>query len=206
MLLPIDAPSHKLTKVSTFSCTVMITSLTLCSESELIAMLKQGRRDAFNEIYERYWLKLYVAAFKKLNSKDDSQDIVQELFISIWAKRERLVINTSLSSYLFKAIKYKVINHIQSSIVRRKYLDSLDSSRFDYDNSTNDIINKNDLEGLIKSRVQRLSPKVREVFELSRRDHLSIPEIAQRLHTSDQTIKNQLSKALKVLRIQLANV
>ena len=183
----------------------MITSLNQHSESKLIALMKQGRREAFNEIYERYWFKLYIAAFKRLKSRDDAKDIVQDLFISFWIKRDTLVINSSLSSYLFAAIKYKVINHIQSNIVKRNYLDSLNEAAVDYDNSTHEIISKNDLEVFINSKVAHLSPKVKEVFELSRKDTLSISEIAEKLHTSDQTVKNQLSKALKILKIHLAN-
>jgi RNA polymerase sigma-70 factor, Bacteroides expansion family 1 len=183
----------------------MITSLNHHSESELIALMKQGRREAFNEIYGRYWLKLYIAAVKRLRSKDDAKDIVQDLFISLWTKRETLIINSSLSCYLFTAIKYKVINHIQSNIVKRNYLDSLNDALRDYDNSTHEIISKNDLEVFINSKVEHLSPKVKEVFELSRKENLSINEIAEKLHTSDQTVKNQLSKALKILKIHLAN-
>jgi len=183
----------------------MIKSLNHHSESALIALMKQGRREAFNEIYERYWLKLYLAAFRRLKSRDDAKDIIQDFFISFWMKRDTLNISSSLSSYLFAAIKYKVINHIQSNIVKRNYLNSLNGPLLDYDNSTNDFIAKNDLEGFIDLKVAHLSPKVKEVFELSRKENLSIHEIAERLHTSDQTVKNQLSTALKILKIHLAN-
>jgi len=183
----------------------MMTSLTNYSEAELIALMKKGRREAFNEIYDRYWLKLYVAAFKRLKSKDDAKDIVQDLFISLWMKRDTLTINSSLSSYLFTAVKYKVINHIQANQVKKNYLNSLTDAVVDYDNSTHEQISRNDLEVFIESKVARLSPKVKEVFQLSRKENLSINEIAERLHTSDQTVKNQLSKALKILRIHLAN-
>lgn len=184
----------------------LVNPLSQHSESELISLMKQGRREAFNEIYERYWLKLYVAAVKRLRSREDAMDIVQDLFISFWMKREGLVINTSLSSYLLAAIKYKAINHIQSNIVKRNYLGSLHGAHLDFDNSTHETICKNDLEVFINSKIAHLSPKVKEVFELSRKENLSVTEIAQRLHTSDQTVKNQLSKALKILRIHLANV
>lgn len=183
----------------------MITALNHHSESELIVLMKEGRREAFNEIYERYWLKLYIAAVRRLRSKDDAKDLVQDFFISFWMKRDTLIINSSLSSYLFAAIKYKVINQIQSNIVKRNYLNSLNESLIDYDNSTNETISKNDLEVFIDQKVSSLSPKVKEVFELSRKENLSINEIAAKLHTSDQTVKNQLSKALKILKVHVAN-
>lgn len=183
----------------------MSTLLNHHSDAALIALMKQGRREAFNEIYERYWRKLYVAAVKRLKSNDDAQDIVQDLFISFWSKRDTLVITTSLSSYLFTAVKYKVINYIQSNIVKRNYLNSLHDALGDFDDSTHETIYRNDLEVFIDLKVAHLSPKVKEVYELSRKENLSINEIAERLHTSDQTVKNQLSKALKTLKIHLAN-
>jgi RNA polymerase sigma-70 factor (ECF subfamily) len=94
-------------------------------DSELTHLLCDGNREAFNEIYERYWLKLYMASIKRIKSSDDAKDIVQDLFISLWMKRESLVINKSLSSYLYTAIKYKVINYIEANIVKNNYLSSL---------------------------------------------------------------------------------
>lgn len=168
-------------------------------------MLKDGNRDAFNEIYERFWLKLFVVAAKRIRSRDDAKDIVQDLFISLWLKRESLEIHASLSAYLFTAIKYRIINHIESNIVRGSYLESLSKALVDYDNSTHETIIKRDLEQFISSGIDQLSPKVKEVFVLSRKENLSIDEIAQRLNLSDQTVKNQISKAIKMLRIHLSD-
>jgi RNA polymerase sigma-70 factor (ECF subfamily) len=173
---------------------------------ELVSLMRQGNRLAFNEIYERYWLKLYILAMQRLQSKDDAKDLVQDLFFSLWMKRETLVINTSLSSYLFTAIKYKVINHIESRIVKGNYLNSLNKALIDYDNSTNEKIISRDLEQFIDSGINHLSPKVKEVFELSRKENLSINEIAEKLNISDQTVKNQLSKALKILKVHLTDI
>jgi RNA polymerase sigma-70 factor (family 1) len=175
-------------------------------DSELTYLLCDGNREAFNEIYERYWLKLYRASIKRIKSSDDAKDIVQDLFISLWMKRETLVINRSLSSYLYTAIKYKVINHIEANIVKNNYLNSLNKAVMDYDNSTYETIDFQDMEKLLDSGINNLTPKVKEVFELSRKKHLSVNEIAQKLNVSDQTIKNQISKALKSLRVHLQNV
>lgn len=168
--------------------------------------MKCGNRNAFNEIYERYSLKIFMAASKRLRSRDDAKDLVQDLFFSLWMKRDSLVINTSLSAYLFTAIKYKVINHIESNIVRENFLNSLDTALIDYDNSPNEVIISKDLEEFLDLRINNLSPKVKEVFQLSRKENLSVREIAERLHLSDQTVKNQISKALKVLRVHLSDI
>jgi RNA polymerase sigma-70 factor (family 1) len=176
------------------------------SDLELTALIRAGRRDAFNEIYDRYWLKIFTAAVKRVRSRDDAKDLVQDLFFTLWTKRESLVVNTSLSAYLFTAIKYKVINYIESNIVKENYLRSLDAVLIDYDNSANEAIMSRDLEEFLDDRINDLSPKVKEVFQLSRNENLSIKEIAERLHLSDQTVKNQISKALKILRVHLSDI
>ena len=167
--------------------------------------MKQGSREAFDEIYNRYWLKLFVVAGKRIRSKDDAKDLVQDLFFSLWMKRERLMVDTSLSSYLFSAIKYKVINYVESNVVKGDYLKSLDKALVDYDNSTDEAILSRDLEQFINLEIDNLSPKVREIFELSRRQNFSVKEIAEKLNLSDQTVKNQISKALKILRLHVSD-
>lgn len=167
--------------------------------------MKQGDRGAFNEIYERYWIKLYIAAGRRLKLRDDAKDLVQDVFVSFWLRRDSLVIDTSLSSYLHTAVKYKVINYIESNIVRGNYLKSLNKALLDYDNSTDDTVISNDLEQFLDARLNNLSPKVREVFELSRKEDLSIQEVAERLNLSHQTVKNQISKALKILRTHISD-
>ena len=168
--------------------------------------MRRGHREAFNEIYDRYWLKIFISAVRRVHSKDEAKDLVQDLFLTLWIKRDSLLITTSLSAYLFSAIKYKVINYIESNIVKANYLNSLDKALLDYDNSPNENIISRDLEQFLDVGINNLSPKVKEVFELSRKEHLSIREIAERLHVSDQTVKNQISKALKVLRVHLSDI
>jgi RNA polymerase sigma-70 factor (ECF subfamily) len=168
--------------------------------------MAQDDRDAFNEIYERYSLKLYLSAFKRLRSRDDASDIVQDLFFALWMKRKALNINRSLSAYLFTAVKHKVINHIESNIVRGNYLGSLNRALNEYDDSTNQTILSRDLERHLDVGIDKLSPKMKMVFELSRRENLSVNEIADRLNLSEQTVKNQISKALKILRMHVGDI
>jgi RNA polymerase sigma-70 factor (family 1) len=141
-----------------------------------------------------------------VRSKEDAKDLVQDLFVSLWTKRHSTVISTSLCSYLFVAIKYKVINHIESNILKGNYLKSLENAVSPHDNSTSDTIASQDLEQFADAAIGQLSPKMRQVFELSRRDNLSIHEIASRLNLSEQTVKNQISKALKILRVRIREI
>ena len=183
----------------------MISPLNNYPEGELLALMREGRKDAFIEIYERYWLRLYIAAVKRLKSRDDAKDIVQDLFFSFWMKRETVVINTSLCSYLFAAIKYKVINYMESNIVKSSYRNSRNAALTDYGNFIHQQISKSDLEVFIDLKVAHLSPKVKEVSELSTKENHSISEIAEKLHTSNRTVKNKLGKVLKTFKVHLAN-
>lgn len=193
-------------KKSTFHHKIKsIKSLQHHTEAELLELMQQGSRLAFNEIYERFWFKLFSIAAKRINSRDDAKDLVQDLFFSLWMKRHSIVISTSLSAYLFSAIKYKIINNIESRMVKENYLDSLNKAVIDYDNSTHDTIINSDLEHSLDIGINQLSPKVKEVFVLSRKENLSINEIAERLNLSDQTVKNQISKAIRILRIHLSD-
>jgi RNA polymerase sigma-70 factor (family 1) len=169
----------------------------------LIILLKDGSRIAFNEIYDRYWKKLFLSAYKRIKSIEDCRDLVQDLFTSLWIKRDTIEIKQNLSSYLYTSIKYKVINHIESLMVRDNYYKSLQKTADDYDNSTNENIFSRDLEQSLQKSIEKLSPKVKEVFELSRNENLSVKEIAQKLNVSDQTVKNQISTALKTIRLHL---
>lgn len=168
--------------------------------------MKEGDREAFNEIYQRYWIKLYKKAFDRIKSSDEAEDMIQDLFIDLWMKRESLIINISLSAYLFTAIKYKVINYIEANIVRHNYLQSLNKATIDYDDATNESIIRIDTERWMNSEIQKLPPKVKRVFELSRQENLTIKEIAKKLDVSDQTVKNQIGKALKTLKVHLNNI
>lgn len=172
----------------------------------MLALIKGGDRSAFNEIYQRYWFKLYKKAFERIKSRDEAEDMIQDLFIDFWMKRETLIINVSLSAYLFTAIKYKVINYIEANIVRNNYLKSLNNAVMDYDDATNQSLICRDTERWMDLEIQKLPPRVKRVFELSRQENLSIKEIAQKLEVSDQTVKNQIGKALKTIKVHLNNI
>ena len=97
---------------------------TLLSDSELLNSMIEGDDCAFQEIYRRYWYKLYMATKRKLIFEEDAQEIVQDIFVDLWERRSQVQIK-ELSSFLFSAVKYSILNHIRTRIVRERY--SLDS-------------------------------------------------------------------------------
>lgn len=156
---------------------------------------------AFEEIYNRYWNKLYAAAYKRLQSKEVSEELVQDLFTSLWVNRNTINIHTSLAAYLFTSVRYLVLGQVQKEMVRANYKDSLYLNRVD--NSTEETVLLKDLVTNLNVAVEQLPVKCKSVFELSRKENKSNKEIAAELGISEKTVENQLTKALKRLRLSL---
>jgi len=172
-------------------------------DSELFDLLKSGDETAFVEIYERYWTVLFLHARKILRNDSESEDIVQELFSALWLKKETITLNTSLSAYLYSAVRYKVFNAIEHKRIIANYAVSLQQFLKEGELLTEETYREKELAKLIEQEIQALPPKMREVFELSRKQHLSYREIAEKLNITEHTVKSQVSNALKTLKVKL---
>jgi RNA polymerase sigma-70 factor (family 1) len=174
------------------------------TDAEVLVFLKEGHQAAFAEIYERYQGLLYIYACKIVKNKDLAEDIVQEIFISLWEKRTQIQFRSTLPSYLYSAVRYKFFDMLDHKKVRFDYLESLGNFIDTGVSVTDHYIREKELAGLIEKEVALLPPKMREVFELSRKVYLSHREIAQQLNLSEKTVKNQINNSLKELRFKLA--
>ena len=90
----------------------------------LSRLLRTGDEMAFQEIYQRFWKKLYAVAYRKVGVKEIAEELIQDIFEKLWNKRESVIIE-NLDYYLFSAVKYSVINYIKSQITEQKYFDQL---------------------------------------------------------------------------------
>lgn len=171
-----------------------------CSDGKLLARMREDDRRAFAIIYDRYAAGLLGFTARKVASLEEASDLVHDLFVEIWNKRGQLQIQTSFRTYVFGAIRYKIIDHIRKNSRQDYYIDLLSSLQARADDSTRDSILFRDLMKLTESEIDKLPPRTREIFLLSRQQHLSVGEIAGKLKLSDQTVKNQLSTALRKLR------
>lgn len=176
------------------------------SDKELLDFLKKDKADAFDEIFNRYWAKLYSAAYKRIRNKEIAEELVQDLFTTIWFKRSTLEIQGSIAAYLFTSIRNRIINHIYKETVRENHKDNLRLVANHLDNSTEEIIIVNDLNRNIQNEISQLPEKCRSVFELSRKEHKSNREIADFLGISEKTVENHLTKAIRRLRLGLADI
>ena len=173
------------------------------SDLELITLMKQHDQAAFTEIYQRYWKKLFTVATNKIQDLEEAREIVQNVFISLWNRREQLEINSSLQNYLAVSVKYRVINLLARLNTKRFYLDSLDQAEID--DSTQQWLDFMELKEQLSKLVNDLPEKCRIVFIMSREEGHSHKEISKKLGISEKTIEGHLTKAIKLLKDQLNN-
>ena len=173
------------------------------SDLELTDLLRKDDAAAFTVIYNRHFDTLFVHAYKRLQDKDEAQDVVHELFAHIWNKRRDFTVNTSLTAYLSTAVRNKILDIISHQEVESKYVSSLQGFLEEGVCITDHRIRERQLVELIEQGIADLPPKMREVFEMSRKHQLSHKQIAEQLNLSEQTVRKQVSNALKILRVKL---
>lgn len=174
------------------------------TDQELSILLKKGDHDAFTEIYHRYKRLLYTHAYQRLRNEQEVDDIIHELFAALWIKRENLVFKTNLAGYLYTAVRNRILDYVAHQKVESTYISSLAIFLKQSENFTDFLLREKQLKILIDKEIAALPPKMREVFELSRKENLSHDEISIRLGISKKTVKSQVNNALKILRSKLS--
>lgn len=176
------------------------------NDSQLLVLIQSGNDLAFAELYDRYWELMFRHVLKMLGDKDDTKDLVQEVFANLWIKAEDIDPDTNIAGYLYISSRNKVINLIRHNKVKKDYLLSLSRFVLESDPAIFEQLNEKDLSSAIEKEIQNLPGKMREVFELSRKKYLSHKEIALELHISNKTVKKQISNAIKILRFRLTSL
>lgn len=176
-------------------------SLTKTSDVQLWAAIRQNNELAFNELFKRYWVRLYRTAYQYLKDKEASEEIVHDVFLNIWDRRDRLEI-VSFSAYMLTAIRYQIYNRMRSAKSPLVY--TVEQAALDTGGAVNegmDNITEQELLNEMYDYLKSLPKRSQEIFCMSRIDHLSNQEIAGKLGISKRTVENQLTVALKHLRI-----
>ena len=169
--------------------------------SHIIENLKSGDPATFEGVYNQYWEEIYLSVLKRVQDEDVAKEITQELFIYLWEKRETLRINGSLQAYLHGAVKYRVINYFKAAITRDRYHNDMQSLLGEQTiNETESFYAVNAIKSTLDSILKKMPERMRLIFSMSRFEQKSITEIADELNLSGQTVKNQLTSALKIIR------
>jgi len=172
------------------------------NEPLFLAELRQGSVHAFEEIFKRHWEPLYRIAKSKLRSHEEAQEVIQNIFSSLWEKRESLLI-TNLTYYLNTALRNRILNMIRDKMPREKYWNYYKAFIPQHQDTTDHVVAFEELNNAVELAVKHLPEKSRQVFKLSRLEGRSNAEIANLLKVSEKAIEYHLTKSIKELRIHL---
>lgn len=173
------------------------------TDMELTDLLKSGEEGAFTEIYNRFSGLLYTYSYKLTKDTDAAQDLVQELFIALWDKRETIAFNTSLAGYLYTTVRYKFLKQVAHEKVKLVYADDFISYMAGGSDAVVNYISDKELLLEVEKLVAHLPKKMARIFIASRMEHRSHEEIAEEMKLSEKTIKNVMSQAVKNLRLKI---
>lgn len=167
----------------------------LQDDTELLDRVTNDDRSAFEMIYRKYWKHLYDFAFMKTHDTDVSEDIVQDLFVTIWEKRKTLNVK-NLRAYLFTATRNSVIDHYKKKIFSE--LDHVEAvAEPEY------ALFLEELETLTQNSIAQLPDKTKRIFLLSRFEGKTVREIATDLNLPERTVEYHITQALRMLRVLL---
>lgn len=176
---------------------------TLYDDAQLAALIQQRDTYAFRELYNRYFPLLVSFARKATNNDQDAEDIVQEIFITLHQKCERINLDYPIKSYLYVSVRNSLLNFYRNNKRRSEIL-----ARFiAYDEKTgyeaDHNLREKELARLIEAEIENLPPRTRAIFEMSRKQYLSRKQIAEAQGVSEKTVKKQIQVALNKLRSRL---
>lgn len=176
----------------------------------LISQIKEGNENAFKEVYQKYYSRLYYFIFEFLPLHDITENVVQETFMVLWNKRFDLKDDTNIGAYLFTVAKNNCLYKLRDQRSRQKLFSSNVMEEIEIDLNT-DILSSIDsssivldeVEELIERTLNELPPRCREVFVLSRFNDMKNREIAEALNISEKVVEKHISRALKSFKVAL---
>ncbi|HMF74002.1 MAG TPA: RNA polymerase sigma-70 factor [Flavitalea sp.] len=178
----------------------------LKSDSDLWKDIRNDDGLAFDALFNRYWVRLYKIAFRQLNDEAGSLEIVHDVFVSLWNRRKELEINV-FPNFLLTAIRYQIYSRSKSPKLSIAYkADFYETDHQSELNSGDMRLRDFELQRKLDHYLNQLPKRCHEIFHLSRIEHLSNQDIAERLGVSKKTVENQLTVALKHLRVAFKNI
>lgn len=172
------------------------------TDIELFQQFKSGNRQAFEQIYKRYWTHLLSEAFRLTGSRAESKDLVQDIFISLFQKASRIDIKYSFRAYLYQTLRYKIINSKRDKLIHHHCHHEI-YYRQAGENVFSNTLETKELNTHLHIAINGLPKKCKQVFLLSREGDYSHKAISRELNISTSTVEKHIVKALKILRLKL---
>lgn len=169
-------------------------------EYELLQQLIEGDTKAFKDIYELYQDRIFAFAYKLTKSRENANDIVQEIFIKLWEKREQIKVELNFGAYLKKMTQNHVYDFLRKVSKDRALQQSIKEKLQALQNKTEEDLLAKELQKAYLEAIENLPPQRKLVYQLSREENLSYDEIAERLQISRHTVHNQMVSAIRSIR------
>ena len=173
------------------------------NETQFVSALREGDEVVFESVFKDYYSRLCNYAHGFIDDVDEAEEMVQNTFFTLWENRDRIDIQTSVKSYLYRAVHNNCLNRLKHVKVKKSY-SQYQQHHADtmFDNASQQLLSK-ELQQQITEAINAMPPQCRTVFELSRFENLTYAEIASQLNISIKTVDKHMVKALKLLRERL---
>jgi RNA polymerase sigma factor (sigma-70 family) len=176
------------------------------SDRDLMALLHIDDHQAFAELTQRYWQDLFKHVCAKIRNAEEAQDIIQEIFLSVWKNRAEIYCDDQgrMSSYLYKSAKYASINYFARPGITIRAAEVFEEMlAYPASVKSDEGLLVRELNRVVDAELSMLPDRLQLPYRLSREQHLSIREIALRLSVSEQTVKNNITDVLNRIRFRL---
>lgn len=172
------------------------------SDQDLLALLREGDESAFAAIYKKYTPELFRFAARNIHSREDREEIIQDVFESLWQRRTELDHVVSLNAYLFRAVKYKMIRYFNHKTVKEKYAEHFKLFEAVYDNLNETERESSLLNEVIERGLAKLPDRCQAAIKMRLEESLSNEDIAKRMQIKKSTVENYMVAAVNHLRTE----
>lgn len=169
-------------------------------ERILLGQVVEGDRKAFNRLYAYHIENVYNYIYLFTKSKEETEEILQEVFVNIWEHREKLAAVTSFKHYVFRAAKNRMLNHLRHNRIKERVLSELRESAVTAQAPPDDEMTYKEYYNLIREAVEKLPPKRKDIFKMHIEEGIPYAEIAERSKISVSVVKKQYYKACHFVR------
>lgn len=173
---------------------------------KIVKDLRNGDKQALDEIYKFFYPKLYVFAKSFLKVEDDINDILQDVFVKLWLNREKIGKVETFNSYLFTIAKNAIVSYFREKSKDQKFEARVKEILVNAEKEYNDELEYKDLKQNLESIIEQLPEKRKQIFKLSREEGLSNKEIAEKLDISVKTVEDHMRHALQFIRKHLKTI
>ena len=178
----------------------------LYSDKELMQEIKADNMLAFDVLYKKYCKRVYKFGYSILKSPEESENLMQDVFLNLWENRHKVEKDSSIKSYVFTITYNSAISIIRKKARESEFIEYLKSMQeINEEEPVNIELEYNELTNKLDEIIKALPQRQKEVYLLHKVEGLKYKEIAERLNISENTIENHMSRALKIIREKLGN-